>query len=150
MHCEELKRSSRRHKPTSNLHPLGDTAALLALDVDDIRVTPTPAAHAVLLLRVPLGPVVVVFLEELLVVAVGGGALLLEICTEVGLTGQLAGGSVGGTVLDGGVAVAEVAEVVDVGGGEERAGCEGVDGCVAPLGWVLGDVYFLFMGHGSG
>ena len=58
---------------------------------------------------------------------------MLEIRTEVGLAGELAGGSVGGTVLDGGVAVAEVAEVVDVGGGEEGAGCEGVDGCVTPL-----------------
>jgi len=36
-------------------------------------------------------------------------------------------------VLDGGVAVAEVAEVVDLFWGEEGAGCEGVDGCVAPL-----------------
>jgi hypothetical protein len=36
-------------------------------------------------------------------------------------------------VLDCGVAVAEVAEVMDVGGREEGAGCEGVDGCVAPL-----------------
>lgn len=36
-------------------------------------------------------------------------------------------------MLDGGVAVAEVAEVVDLFWGEEGAGCEGVDGCVAPL-----------------
>lgn len=37
-------------------------------------------------------------------------------------------------MLDGGVSVADVAEVVDVGGFEEGAGREGVDGCVAPLG----------------
>lgn len=36
-------------------------------------------------------------------------------------------------MLDGGVSVAEVAEVVDVAGGEQGAGCQGVDGCVAPL-----------------
>ena len=45
----------------------------------------------------------------------------------------LARGGVDGAVLDGGVAVAEVAEVVDLVGGEEGAGGEGVDGCVAPL-----------------
>ena len=36
-------------------------------------------------------------------------------------------------MLDGGVAVAEVAEVVDLVRGQEGAGGEGVDGCVAPL-----------------
>ena len=62
--------------------------------------------------------------------------------------GERAGGGVSGTVLDGGVAVAEVAEVVDVGGGEEGAGCEGVDGGVAPLRWLLEDVSFV-LGGGS-
>ena len=42
-------------------------------------------------------------------------------------------GGVDGAVLDGGVAVANVAEVVDLVFVEESAGCEGVDGCVAPL-----------------
>ena len=53
--------------------------------------------------------------------------------TVVGCAGELARGGVGGTVLDGGVAVAEIAEVVDIAWGEEGAGCEGVDGSVAPL-----------------
>lgn len=35
----------------------------------------------------------------------------------------------------GGVAVADVTEVVYVGRSEEGAGCEGVDGRVAPLSW---------------
>jgi hypothetical protein len=108
--------SSRRHKATSNLHPLGNTAALFALDVDNIRVTPAPAAHAVFLLRVPLRPVIIVFFEEFLVIAVACGALLLKVGSEVGFTWQLASRSVGGTVLDCCVAVAEVTEVVDVGG----------------------------------
>lgn len=135
--------SSRRHKPTSNLHPLRNTTTLFTLNINNIRVAPTPAAHAVFLLGVPLGPVVVVFFEEFLVFAVAGGALLLEIGTEVGLAGKLASWGVGGTVLDGGVAVAEVAEVVDVGGGQEGAGCEGVDGCVAPLGIDVSLLYCL-------
>ena len=148
MKIEKRSRSSRRHKPTSNLHPLRNTTTLLPLHINNIRVAPAPAAHAVFLLSVPLGPVVVVFFEEFLVLAVAGGALLLEIGAEVGLAGELAGGGVSGTVLDGGVAVAEVAEVVDVGGGEEGAGCEGVDGGVAPLRWLLEDVSFV-LGGGS-
>ena len=40
---------------------------------------------------------------------------------------------IGGAMLDSGVAVADVAEVVDGAGGEEGAGGEGVDGGVAPL-----------------
>jgi hypothetical protein len=36
-------------------------------------------------------------------------------------------------VLDRGVAVAEVSEVVDVSGGEEGAGREGVDWSITPL-----------------
>jgi hypothetical protein len=131
------QKSSRRHKPTSNIHPLRDTTALLPLHIHNISVTSTPATHTVLLLRIPLGPVVVVLFQELLVIPVDRSTLLLEIRSEVGLAGQLAGRGVGGAVLDGGVSVAEVAEVVDVRGREEGAGCEGVDGCVAPLGGLL-------------
>ena len=71
--------SSRRHKTTSNIHPLRNTTALLTLHIHNISVTPTPATHAVLLLRVPLGPVVVVLFQELLVVSVGRSTLLFEI-----------------------------------------------------------------------
>ena len=71
--------SSRRHKTTSNIHPLRNTTALLTLHIHNISVTPTPATHAVLLLRVPLGPVVVVLFQELLVVSVGRGTLLLKV-----------------------------------------------------------------------
>jgi hypothetical protein len=126
--------SSRRNKPPRNLNPLRNTTALLPLHIDNIRVAPTPAADAVLLLAVPFRPVVVVLLQHFEVLPVGGGAFLLEIGSEVRFAGELAGGRVGGAVLDGGVAVAEVAEVVDVGGREEGAGCEGVDWGVAPLG----------------
>jgi hypothetical protein len=131
------QKSSRRHKPTSNIHPLRDTAPLFTLNIHNISVTSTPTPDTVLLLGVPLGPVVVVLFQELLIVSVDRCALLLEIRSEVGLAGQLAGGSVCRTVLDGGVSVAEIAEVVDVRGREEGAGCEGVDGCVAPLGGFL-------------
>lgn len=48
--------------------------------------------------------------------------------------GQLPRGRVGRAVLDGGVAVAKIAEVVDVFDAKKGAGSEGVDGRVTPLG----------------
>jgi hypothetical protein len=113
-HIVPVAKSSRRHKSTGDLHPLRNTASLFALDVDNISVASASAAHAVLLLSVPLSPVVVVFFEEFLVLAVTCRALLLKVGSEVGFAWQLTGRSVGGTVLDCGVAVAEVAEVVNV------------------------------------
>ena len=74
-----MHKSSRRHKPTSNIHPLRNTAALLALHIHNISVAPAPATHAVLLLGIPLGPIVVVLFQELLVVSVGRGTLLLKV-----------------------------------------------------------------------
>jgi hypothetical protein len=73
-------KSSRRHKPTSNIHPLRNTTALLALNIHNISVTSAPATHTVLLLGVPLGPVVVVLFQKLLVVSVARSTLLLKVC----------------------------------------------------------------------
>jgi hypothetical protein len=53
--------------------------------------------------------------------------------SKVRVARELASWSVGGAVLDGGMAVPEVAKVVDVAGRKEGAGGEGVDGRVAPL-----------------
>jgi hypothetical protein len=129
--------SSRRNKPTRNLHPLRNTTALFPLHIHNIRITPAPAPDTVLFLAIPLRPVIVVFFQEFQVLSITSGALLLEIGPQVGFAWELARRSVGGTVLDCRVAVAEVAEVVDVGGREEGSGCEGVDWGVAPLGWWL-------------
>lgn len=111
--------------PAHDVNPLSKAAPFLALHVDDVRVAPAPASHAVLLLLVPVLPVVV-----LLEARLPGGRRVFE----VGLAGELARGGIGGAVLDRGVSVAEVAEVVDVLRAEEDAGGEGVDGRVAPLG----------------
>lgn len=46
---------------TGNVHPLGETTAFLALNVDDIGVAAAAAAHAILLGRVPVLPIVVLF-----------------------------------------------------------------------------------------
>lgn len=73
-------------------------------------------------------PVIAFVLSHLLV---RSGVLVVRIEVE------LAAGRVGRTVLDRGVPVADVAEVMDFVCGEEGAGCEGVDRCVAPLVVVL-------------
>jgi hypothetical protein len=83
---EGFKQSSRRHKPTRNLNPLGNTTALFALDVHNICVAPAPAPDAIFFLRVPFRPVVVVFFQHFEILAICGGAFLLEISSEVGFT----------------------------------------------------------------
>ena len=115
---------SRRRPTARNLDPLRQTAPLLALHVHDVRVASAPAPDTVLLLLVPVFPVVI-FLEALLLVE--------RRRFEIFFSRGLARGRVSGTVLDGGVPVAEVAEVVDVTWREQGAGGEGVDWSVAPL-----------------
>lgn len=114
----------RTSPTTGNIDPLSQARTVLALDINDIRVAPAAASDAVLLGGIVVIPVLVL-LDALLLVERG--------LLEVGLAGQLAGGRVGGAMLDGGVAVTEVAEVVDVLGAEEGAGGEGVDWGVSPL-----------------
>jgi hypothetical protein len=116
--------NSRTSPPASDINPLRQAATLLALHIDDIRVAAAAATNTVLLgvvVRLP----VLVLLEAL--------ALVERRLLEPGLTRQLARRRVGRAVLDGGVAVAKVAEVMDVAWSEQRAGCEGVDRGVSPL-----------------
>lgn len=110
--------------PAGHVNPLGEAAAILALDVDNVGVAAAAAAHPVLLGGIPDVPELVL-LQPLAVVQRG--------LLQVRVARELAGGRVGGAVLDRRVAVAEVAEVVDVAGGEESTGGEGVYGRVTPL-----------------
>lgn len=87
---------------------------MLALDVDDVGVASASAAHAVLLGRVPVLPVVVFFLALLLV---QGGEFQERRARQLARAG-----SVRGTVLDRGVSVAEVTEVVDIARSEKSSG----------------------------
>lgn len=105
----------RRGPATGDLDPFCQTAALLALDIDDVGVAAASAADAVLLDRVWRGPVLVLFDSLLLIL---GGLF------EIRLARQLPGGSVGGTMLDRGVSVTKITEVVDVFDGKESAGRE--------------------------
>lgn len=116
--------SLRTSPPARDVDPLGEARALLALDVDDVRVAAAPAAHAVLLGVVPPVPVLVL-LEPLALVQ---GRLL-----QVRLPRQLQRRRVRGTVLDRRVPVPEVAEVVDVLRPQQDARRERVNGRVAPL-----------------
>jgi hypothetical protein len=97
---------------------------VLALHVDDIGITSASAPHTILLDVIVVRPVIVFF-----------PALLLVQCGQFqeGLARPLASGRVRGTVLDRGMSVAEVAEVVDVPGSEEGPGCERMNRCVSPL-----------------
>ena len=123
-HYKPKVQRSRAGPAAGDINPLGQARALLALDVDDIGVTAAAAAHAILLLRVPLVPVLVL-LEPLLVVQ--------RRLLEPRLPRQLARRRVGRAVLDRRVAIPKVAEVVDVARRQERAGCQRVDGRVTPL-----------------
>lgn len=113
-----------RNKTSCNLDPLRNTTSLLPLHIHHIRIASTPTPDSIFFLHIPLRPVLVFLSPSLLVL---GSEL------EVRFPWELASRGVGGAVLDGGVPVAEVAEVMDVFRREEGAGCEGVDGCVAPL-----------------
>ena len=109
----------RRKIPPRNIHPHRNTTPILRLDLRDIRIAPTPTPNPILLLRVPLRPILVLFFPALPLFLQRRRAdcrILARIVARavVGRAGQLAGGRVRRAVLDGGVAVAEVAEVVDV------------------------------------
>ena len=123
-HARKVAPCLGRRPASCNFHPLGETTALLALDIHDIRIASTSAADTVLLHRVGVRPVLVLF-ESLLLVLRGH--------FEPGNSGQLTGRSVGGTVLDGGVAVAKVTEVVDIGGRQEGTCGKGVNRRITPL-----------------
>lgn len=108
----------------SYLNPLSETAALLALDIHNVGIAAAAAADAILLDRVRSGPVLIFFNPLLLVV---GGLF------EVRLARQLASGGVSRTMLDGGVPVSKVTEVMDVTGREKGTGGEGMNRSITPL-----------------
>lgn len=128
--CDSCQSRSRAGPATGNVDPLSQAGTFLALNVHDVRVAAAAAAHAVLLRCVKLLPVFVLL----------GALAFVERCLlEPGLARQLAGGGIGGTMLDRGMAVAEVAEVMDVARGEEGAGGKGVNRCVTPLCFLVSD-----------
>lgn len=109
---------------TSHLNPFIKTAALLALDIHNIGIAAAAAANTVLLDGVRSGPVLI-FLNALLLVF--GGLF------KVRLARQLPGGSVSWAMLDGGVPISKVTEVMDVTGSEKSTGGKRMNGSITPL-----------------
>lgn len=97
---------------------------MLAFHVDDVGITATSTANAVLLGWIWRVPVFVFFLAEL---RVQSGLL------EIWISNALSGRSIGGAVLDGGVTVSKISEVVNVSWRQKCAGSKRVDRCISPL-----------------
>ncbi len=95
--------------PASHVDPLSQAAAILAFDVDDVRVAAAAASDTVLLGRVVVVPVLVLL---------DAFALVERCLLEVGVAWELSGRRVGRAVLDRRMPVAKVTEVVDVARGE--------------------------------
>lgn len=95
----------RRSPASRNLNPLGKAAALLALDIHNVRITPASAADAVLLDRIRIRPVFVFFDPFLFV---------LRRHLQPRYPRKLAGRRIRRAVLDGRVPVSEVTEIMDI------------------------------------
>lgn len=113
-----------RRPAARHFHPLGETAALLALDVHNVRVASAPAPDAILLDLVRRRPVLILF-DPL--------PLVFRRLLEPRLARQLPGRRVGRAVLDGRVPIPKVPEVVDVARSQKGTGCQRMDRRVTPL-----------------
>jgi hypothetical protein len=114
----------RRSPAASDINPFIETTALFALDIDNVSVAAASATDTVLLDLVRGRPVFVLFDALLFII---GGLL------EVGDTGQLTSRGVGRAMLDGGVAVTEVTEVVNITRCKKGTGGERVNRRITPL-----------------
>jgi hypothetical protein len=120
-------RSCRRPRsdPTSGyVDPVGKAAALFELDLWHFRITSASAANTVFLGFIPLLPVCI-FLDSFLLVC----------CCRLKIrwAGLLASLCVCWAMGDCCVAVADIAEVVNLRRRQEDTCCERVDGCITPL-----------------
>lgn len=133
-----LSGSGGRDEASCHLHPLRYTAAFLSFDIDNIGIASAPAADTVFFLRVPFRPVLVFFPPSAPILVQCWCAIRRFLAGIVSwaviwCSWHLPRWSVRRTVLDCRVSISNVTEVVDLIGGEERAGGQGVDGCVTPL-----------------
>jgi hypothetical protein len=118
---------SRGSPSTSNVNPFGHATALLALYVDNVRITPASTPNTVFLGLIPALPVVIFFFSFPLI----KGRQFKE-----WLSGTLAGRGVCGTMLNSGVSVPKVTEVVNVARRKEGASSERMDRGISPLKYV--------------
>lgn len=111
--------------PACDVNPFCQAAAFLAFDIDNVGIAAAAASNAVLLWWIPVLPVVIL-LEPL--------SLVRCRLLEERLSGKLPPKRrVGRAVLDGGVSVPEITEVVDISWRQKCTGSEGVDGRITPL-----------------
>ena len=118
----------RQGPAASHIHPFVQTAALLALDIHNIGVAAASATDTVLLDWIRSRPVVI-FLKPLL--------LILRGLLKVRFTGKLSSRCVGRAVLDRGVPVTEITEVVNVTRGEKGTCGKGMNRGISPLAKLL-------------
>ena len=124
-----LSGSGGSDEASRHLHPLRYTAAFLSFDIDNIGIASAPAAHTVFFLRVPFRPVLVFFPPGAPVFVqcwctVGGFLAGIVSWAVIWRPWHLPRWSVRWTVLDCRVSISDVAEVVDLIGGEQCAGCK--------------------------
>lgn len=93
-------------------------------DIVDVCVTPAPAPYTVLFLDIPVFPIIILFFRFLGI----KGRLLNELRPR-----QLSGGSIGRAMLDCGVPVAKVTEIVKICRTKEGTGRKGMDWSISPL-----------------
>ena len=108
----------------SDVYPFRKTTPLFSFHIHNIRITLTSAPNAVLLGRIPRLPVIIFFFPFLLVF----GRFL-----EERWPGQLTRRGIGRTMLDCGMSVAKVPEVMYILGTQECPSRQGVDGRISPL-----------------
>lgn len=127
-----------RHAPFSfsrsptarDVHPFSQARTLLALNIDNVCVTATSAADTIFFDLVPVFPVLVLFYS----------LLLIQGCHfKVRSARQLSGWSIGRTMLNSGVPVADVTEVMDILDSQKRTSSERMNWCVTPLEHIVSD-----------
>lgn len=97
---------------------------MFTFDINDIRVAPAPTANTILLDRIRSSPVFI-FLDPLL--------LIFRCLFQPWDARELPCRSISRTMLDGGMSVSEITEIVDVAGREKGTGTQRVDRSITPL-----------------
>ena len=106
-----------------DIDPFRETRAVFALDFDNVSVTAAPAANTVLLFFVPSCPVFIL----------QAPVLFWQVHIVPGLATQLTCWRIGWTMLDCGMSISNVTEVMDILHTEQSTGGKGVNRGVPPL-----------------
>lgn len=119
----------RRGPAASHINPFIKTTTLLALNVHDVGVAAAPTADTILLDGVRSGPVFI-FLDALL--------LILRGLFEIRFAGELASRGIGRAMLDRGMPVTKIAEIMNITGGKKGTCGQGMNRSITPLVKLLG------------